>query len=52
MQRTIVTITLIFIHDMFRPYTAIIKCPLYAKLFTVLLVWILKLKLHLKFKLK
>jgi hypothetical protein len=44
MQRKIVTVTLIFIHNMFRLYTAI-KCPRYAKLFTVLLVSILKLKL-------
>jgi hypothetical protein len=35
MKRKIVTATLIFIHDMFRPYMAIIRCPCYAKLFTV-----------------
>jgi hypothetical protein len=33
MQNNIVTITLIFIHNMFRPYAAIIRCPRYAKLF-------------------
>jgi hypothetical protein len=29
-QHKIVTVTLIFIHNMFRPYTAIIRCPRYA----------------------
>jgi hypothetical protein len=42
MQHKIVTVTLIFIHDMFRPYTAIIRCPHCAKLFTALLVSVLK----------
>jgi hypothetical protein len=51
-QYKIVTVTLIFIRDMFRPYTAIIRCPRYAKLFTELPVSVLKLKLRLKFKLK
>jgi hypothetical protein len=37
MQHTIVTVTLIFTHDMFRSYAAIIRCPHYAKLFTALL---------------
>jgi hypothetical protein len=37
MQHKIVTVTLTVIHDIFRPYTAIIKCPRYAKLFTALL---------------
>jgi hypothetical protein len=32
MQHKIVTVTSIFIHDMFRPYTAIIRRPRYAKL--------------------
>jgi hypothetical protein len=50
MQHKIVTVTLIFIHGMFRPYTAINKCPRYSKLFIALLVSILKLKL--KFQLK
>jgi hypothetical protein len=44
MQHKIVTATLIFVH-MFRPYTVIIRCPRYAKLFTALLISILKLKL-------
>jgi hypothetical protein len=48
MQHKIVMVTLIFIHDMFRPYTVIIRCPRYAKLFTALLVSFLKLKLRLK----
>jgi hypothetical protein len=47
MQHKIVTVTLIHIHNMFRSYTAIIRCPRYAKLFTALLVSILKLKLKL-----
>jgi hypothetical protein len=47
MQSKIVTVTLVFIHDMFRPYTAIIRCPHYAKLFTALIISILKLKLRL-----
>jgi hypothetical protein len=47
MQHNMVTITLIFIH-MFWPYTAIIKCPRYAKLVISLLVSILKLKLKLR----
>jgi hypothetical protein len=45
MQHKIVMVTLIFIHDIFRPYTAIIMCPRYAKLFTALPVSNLKLKL-------
>jgi hypothetical protein len=40
-------ITLIFIHDMFQLYSAIIRCPHYAKMFAALLVSILKLKLKL-----
>jgi hypothetical protein len=31
MQQEIVTVTLIFIHDMFQLYTAIIRCPNYAE---------------------
>jgi hypothetical protein len=50
MQHKIVTVSSIFIHDLFRPYTAIIRCLRYAKLFTALLVSILKLKLKLRFK--
>jgi hypothetical protein len=48
----IVTVSLIFNYDTFWPYATIIRC--YAKLFTALLVSILKLKLklELKFKLK
>jgi hypothetical protein len=45
LQHKIVIVALIFIHYMFRPYTAIIRCPRYAKLFTELLVSISKLKL-------
>jgi hypothetical protein len=41
---TILLVTLIFIHDMFRQYAVIIRCPRYAKVFTALLVSILKLK--------
>jgi hypothetical protein len=54
MQHNVVTVTLIFIRDVFRLYTAIIRCPRYAKLFIALIVSILKLKLklRLKFKLK
>jgi hypothetical protein len=37
MQHKIVTDTLIFIHETFRPYTATIRCIRYAKLFTALL---------------
>jgi hypothetical protein len=53
MQHKIVTVMLIFIHYMFHQYTAIIRGPRYAKLFTALLVSILKLKLQslLKFNL-
>jgi hypothetical protein len=52
MQHKVITASLIFIYDMFRLYTAIIMCPRYAKLFTALLLSILKLKLLLKFRLK
>jgi hypothetical protein len=54
MQHKIVTVILIFINDMFAPYTTIIRCPSYANLITALLVSILKLKIkfRLKFKLK
>jgi hypothetical protein len=34
MQHKIVAFTLIYIHDMFRPYTAIIRRARYANLFT------------------
>jgi hypothetical protein len=50
MQHNIFTVTLISIHNMFQPYTAIIRCPRYAKLFTALLVSILKLKLQFQIK--
>jgi hypothetical protein len=52
MQHKIVTVTLIFIDDMFPPYSAIIRYPRYAELFTALLVSILKLKLKLRLKFK
>jgi hypothetical protein len=42
MQHKFGTINLIFIHEVFRSYTAIIKCPRYAKLFTALLVFALE----------
>jgi hypothetical protein len=48
MQHTIVTVALVIIHDMFRPCTAIIRCPRYAKLFTALFISILKLKFNIK----
>jgi hypothetical protein len=52
MQHKIVAVTLIFIHNMFRRFTTIIRCSRYAKLFTALLVTILKLKLELRLKSK
>jgi hypothetical protein len=52
MEHTSVTVTLIFIHDMFRPYTAIISFPRYAELFTALLVSILKLKIKYTLKIQ
>jgi hypothetical protein len=53
MQHKIVTATLIFIHDMFRPYRDIIRCSRYAILFTSLLVSILiQIKIAIKIQIK
>jgi type IV secretory pathway TrbD component len=50
MEHKIATVMLIFIHNMLRPHTVIIRCPRYIKLFSELLVSILKLKLKLWLK--
>jgi hypothetical protein len=52
MQHKIVTVTFIFIHDMFRPYPAIIRCPRYSKLFTALLVSNFKIKIKIAIKIQ
>jgi hypothetical protein len=40
MQHKIVTVTLIFIHEMFLQYTTMNRCPRYAKQFAALLDWL------------
>jgi hypothetical protein len=50
MQHRIVSISLISVQNMFRLYTAIIRCPRHVKLLTVMLVVILTLKLKLQLK--
>jgi hypothetical protein len=47
MQHNVVTATLIFIREVFRPCTAIIRCPRYAKLFIALVVKT-KIKIQIK----
>jgi hypothetical protein len=51
MKHKIVTVTLIFILDIFRPYTVIMSCSRYAKLFTALLI-VVKIKIALKIQIK
>jgi hypothetical protein len=50
MQHKIVTQTLIFTHGKFWPYTANIRCPRYAKLFTACLSFKIKIKIAIKIK--